>query len=279
MVILAAPHRISQIHARKLERPRHHRMYVALYFKTRQSLLISSFPPKTTFIAAVQAQVITYANETLSTRLEITANAFFFAGLFLDILGGCAAYMAAVQLQRIYTLLLRRTASVSAITNALEQYTFPPTEAPTLADLSLLCLHVRFLEVMFLHALSNPPAWRSTLLKVQEARRSVEDITRRLDKRLHARVCIPLQEYQSTTTELDLSKSEVSMAFSATLALPIVVFMAVACLVVGGLCHVKDAQPVVVWVTSFVVVGGVLFLFLVMTVRSLLMFGTLLIRN
>jgi hypothetical protein len=244
--------------------------------RVRSSL--NFFIIKATFIAAVQAQVITYVNQTDSTKLEIASSALFFAGLFLDVLGGCTAYVGSVQLQRIYTLLLRRTRSISAIINTLDQYTLPPPDAPTLdpiTDLSLLCLHIQFVEVMFLHALTNLPAWTPTLLKMQETGRSIEDITRRLDKRLHARVCIPLQEYQRTTDELQRLRSEVSVAFSASAALPMIVFAGVICIIVGGLCHVKAAQPVGVWVTSFAVVGVILILCLVMVGRWALMLGTL----
>jgi predicted kinase len=54
-------------------------------------LVGSSFSGKATFIAAVQAQVITYAYQNNSTALEVTINAIFFTGLFLDIVGGCMA--------------------------------------------------------------------------------------------------------------------------------------------------------------------------------------------
>jgi hypothetical protein len=82
-------------------------------------LVGSSFSGKATFIAAVQAQVITYAYQSNSTALEVT---IFFTVLFLDIVGGCMAYIVAVQLQHIYALLLRRTNSVSQIVNSLDLY-------------------------------------------------------------------------------------------------------------------------------------------------------------
>lgn len=212
--------------------------------------------------------MITYAIQSNSTPLEVAINAFFFAGLFLDVIGGCIAFMEAVQLQRIYTLLLRRKTSVSTITKALEHHTLPLTESEPVADLPLLCLHIRFLEAAFLHALSGSHAWEETLSRERKSMTSVDNIIRRLDKRLHARVYMHLHEHQSTTDELDKSKLDVSVALFASATLPIIVFVGVACLVLGGLCYVRNAQPPGVWITSFTVVGGILILFAVMIGRS-----------
>jgi len=67
-------------------------------------------------------------------------------------------------------------------------------------DLSALSLHIQFLEVILFHALStSTSAWHKALLKVQESRSSIDDIVRILDKRLHARAYVHLQEYQRTT--------------------------------------------------------------------------------
>ena len=104
------------------------------------------FDGKATFIAAVQAQVITYAYQSNTTNLEVAINAFFFTGLFLDIVGGCMAYIVAVQLQHIYALLLRRSTSVSQIVNAFDQYTPPPEANPStlkaVANLPSVSIHI-----------------------------------------------------------------------------------------------------------------------------------------
>ncbi|KAF8904758.1 hypothetical protein CPB84DRAFT_655149 [Gymnopilus junonius] len=80
-----------------------------------------------TFLAAVQAQVVSYSFDSNSSKLDVAVNALFFAGLLLDILGGCVAYVVAIQLQHIYSLLVRRKSSVSQITASLRQY-IPPKE-------------------------------------------------------------------------------------------------------------------------------------------------------
>jgi len=235
-----------------------------------------NFNLKATFIAAVQAQVITYAIQDDSTHLQVAVNTLFFASLFLDILGGCTAYMVAVQLQHIYALLLRRMTSISRITSTLEQYTPPPPlGSPSISkhvpDLAALSLHIQFLEVILFHALStstSTSAWHKSLLKVQESRRSIDDIIRILDKRLHARAYIHLQEYQRTTDELDKWRGQVRIASSAIWMLRMVVCAGMVCLVAGGLCYVKGAQPRGVWIPSFLIVGGVFVLFVVLVVQS-----------
>jgi hypothetical protein len=225
----------------------------------------------------VQAQVITYAIQDNSTHLQVAVNALFFSSLFLDILGGCTAYVVAVQLQQFYALLLRRTTSISRITSTLEQYTPPPPqEAPGISkpvpDLAALSLHIQFLEVILFHALSTnnstTPAWHNALLKVQESRRSIDDIVRILDKRLHTRAYIHLQEYQRTTDELDKWRAQVRIASLAIWVLRMVVCAGIVCFVAGGLCYVKGSQPPGVWVTSFMIVGGVFVLFVVLVVQS-----------
>jgi hypothetical protein len=78
-----------------------------------------------------------------------------------------------------------------------------------------------------------------------------------LDRQLHARANVHLQEYQRTTYELDKSRVAVSIANSAITTLRMIVLIGVACCVVGGLCYVKNAQPAGVWITSFTVLGGI----------------------
>ena len=231
---------------------------------------------KATFIAAVQAQVITYSYQSNSTNLEVAINAIFFTGLFLDITGGCMAYIVSLQLQHIYALLLRRTTSISQIVNALDQYTPPPGVDPSrlkaVANLPSVSIHILFLEIVFLHALTNPSAWERSLTEMRTSQRDIEEIILFLDKRLHIRANVHLQEYQRTTNELDKSRAAVSIANFAIVTLRMIVLVGVACCVVGGLCFVRDAQPSGVWITSFTVLGGILILFVIImghaTLRS-----------
>ena len=216
----------------------------------------------------MQAQVITYAYQSNSTNLEVTINAIFFTGLFLDTVGGCLAYIVAVQFQHIYALLLRRTTSVSQIVNALDHYTPPPGADPStlkaVANLPSVSIHLLFLEIVFLHALTNPSAWESSLTKMRTSQRYLEQIILLLDRRLHVRANVHLQEYHRTTDELDKSRATVSIANSAIATLRMIVLIGVACCVVGGLCYVKDAQPTGVWITSFTVLGGISIWFVIM---------------
>ena len=178
------------------------------------------------------------------------------------------AYIVAVQLQLIYALLLRRTTSVSQIVTALDKYTPPPGADPStlkaMEKLPYISIHILFLDVMFLHALTNPSAWKSSLTKMRTSQRYIEDIIRRL----HVRANVDLQEYQRTTDELDKSRAAVSIANSAIAMLRMVVLIGVACCVVGGLCYVKGAQPAGVWITSFMMLGEVLIWFVIIMGRA-----------
>jgi hypothetical protein len=251
-------------------------LYAFLLSGIASSWLVHLFDGKATFIAAVQAQVITYSYQSNSTNLEVAINAIFFTGLFLDIVGGCMAYIVAVQLQHIYALLLRRTKSVSQIVKALDQYTPPPGADPSrlkaVETLPSVSIHLLFLEIVFLHALTNPSAWKSTLTKMRTSQCYLEEIILLLDRRLHVRANVHLQEYHRTTDELDKSRAAVSIVNSAIVTLRMIVLIGVACCVVGGLCYVSDAQPAGVWITSFTVLGGILILFVIIvghaTLRS-----------
>ena len=262
MGILPPARRVCQIHARQFECSRSYCTLSYLFLKLLVLVGSSYFSDgKATFIAAVQAQVITYAYQSNSTNLEVAINAIFFTGLFLDIVGGCMAYIVAVQLQHIYALLLRRSTSVSHIVNALDQYSPPtganPSTLKAVANLPSVSIHILFLEIVFLHALTYPSAWESSLNEMRTSQRSIEQIILLLDRRLHARTNVYLQEYQRTTHELDKSRAAVSIANSAIATLRMIVLVGVACCVVGGLCYVKNAQPTGVWITSFTVLGGI----------------------
>ena len=182
------------------------------------------------------------------------------------------AYIVAVQLQYIYTLLLRRTTSVSQIVNALDQYTPSPGANPSTlkaaANLPSVSIHILFLEIVFLHALTFPSAWESSLTKMQTSQREIEQIILLLDRRLRARVNVHLQEYQRTTHELDNSRAAVSISNSAIATLRMIVLIGVACCIVGGLCYVKDAQPNGVWITSFTLLGGISIWFVIIMGRA-----------
>ena len=273
MGILPPACRVCQIHARQFECSRSN--CTLSYTTSIQLGLVHLFDlAKATFIAAVQAQVIAYSYQSNTTNLEVAINAIFFTGLFLDITGGCMAYIVALQLQHIYALLLRRTTSVSQIVNALDQYTPPPGAEPfrlkAMENLPSVSIHILFLEIVFLHALTNPSAWERSLTKMRTSQRHIEEIILFLDKRLHIRANVHLQEYQRTTDELDKSRAAVNIASSAIVTLRMVVLVGVACCVVGGLCYVRDAQPPGVWITSFTVIGGILTWFVIIMGHAIL---------
>jgi len=215
-----------------------------------------------TFLAAVQTQAISFTVQNNNTTLQSAVNAFFFAGMFLDVVGGCIAFIAVVQFQKLYALLVRRTKSVSAIMDALEKRIGPsfPT-CDSCQTLSFLRHYYQFLEVRFQSFLGNVSAWESELSPLKGLAGIVSDVLRDLDGQLHAAVHPHIVEYMKTGVELSELRLATSIAYAASVAVPLIVGTGATCFILGGLCFVKGAQPIGVQVTSFVVVFGTILLF------------------
>ncbi|PPQ98475.1 hypothetical protein CVT26_013876 [Gymnopilus dilepis] len=216
-----------------------------------------------TFLAAVQAQVNSYSFDSNSTKLEVAVNAMFFVGLLLDVLGGCVAYVVAVQLQHVYSLLSRRKTSIAHITTALRQYatangTETPSKKETQGKLSSVCMHIKFLENLLLGGFNKKSSWKKTLPRVRQCRSSIQEIARLLDGNLNVELYRDLQEYQDTTNELDKARLHMNIAFSSIFVIRAVVFGGVVCLVLGLLCYVLGEQPVSVWIAFVTTLGGFL---------------------
>ena len=182
--------------------------------------------------------------------------------MFLDVLGGCVAFLAVAQVQTLCTLLARRSKSVSAVMNALERRSdtaYP--ECDVCQSINLLRHHYQYLEVLFQRVLGDLSAWKSALGPLRGLANQVEHILEEFDGPLHATVHPHLVEYIRTGDELPSLKWGTSIAYAASVAVPLIGGAGVACYVVGGLCFVQDKQPVGVWVASFGVVFGTLLLF------------------
>jgi hypothetical protein len=183
--------------------------------------------------------------------------------MFLDVLGGCIAFVAVAHLQKLSTLLLRRTKSVSVIMGALEK-TVNTFDCATCRNLSLLRHHYQFLEILFQRILCDPGIWSYELNPLQDLTDRASDVLRDLDNQLHSAVHFHILEYKKTGDELRDLTLRTSIAYAAIIAAPLVVSVGILCFVVGGLCFVIGTQPAAVWISSLAVVFGTLFLFGVM---------------
>jgi hypothetical protein len=96
---------------------------------------------------------------------------------------------------------------------------------------------------------------------LQDLARLASDALHDLDSTLQSTMHPYVTEYIKTGDELPSLRSATSVAYAASIAVPLIVGAGVACFVIGVLCFVKDAQPVGVWATVFAVVFGTLFLF------------------
>jgi hypothetical protein len=213
----------------------------------------------------VQAQVLTITVANNATAIQITTNALFFAGLSLDVIGGCIAYAGVVKLQEIHACVLRRTTDASTIIEALGRHnsgaTAMHTEAQISSQILTLCQHLRFLDAMFLRVLADLRVWDDILPYLNSALVVVDEFLSTPDdqfNKLREQIRIPLAQYRATTDELASSRLSASFAFSASVVAPAVVLLGVVSFVLGLLCYVKDAQPIGVWATAFAGVGGVL---------------------
>jgi hypothetical protein len=190
--------------------------------------------------------------------LQTASQSLFFAGLFLDVFGGCVSLIGIIQLQNLHTILCRRTTAVSAITHTLE----------TAKD--ELCMHLQYSEIVLLRILGNIGTWNRCL---ETFVRLSEDNMDGLGNEQRKRVLIHALEYEATTADLQnlrigSKRFGASLAFFAYAAVPVIVFSGVACFILGGLCLVKSAQPNAVWITSFAVVGSLVILAVGMIARG-----------
>jgi hypothetical protein len=212
--------------------------------------------------------VIAFSIASNSTNLQITTNVFFFVGLFLDVLGGCIAYLGVVELQKIHALLLRLTSEVSSIGDALEKHkaqvhaagpTSPYQQDPLhMQRLAEALQYLQFSEAIALHLLGDLRAWNENLAHLKAGTRSLEMVVSAVlsDSDMDTQVHVPdhLQNYIAATGDLVHAKMTVSLAFSARKAAPMTTFCGILCFIIGLLCFVKASQPMGVWVASFTVV-------------------------
>ena len=62
-----------------------------------------------------------------------------------------------------------------------------------------ISIYILFLEIVFLHALTFPSAWESSLTKMRISQGDIEQMILLLDGRLRTRANVHMQEYQKTT--------------------------------------------------------------------------------
>ncbi|KAJ7134381.1 hypothetical protein C8R44DRAFT_423537 [Mycena epipterygia] len=206
-----------------------------------------------TFLAAVQAQAISFSLNNNHTNLQIAANALFFAGLFADVLSGSIAIVGAVQLQRTYSLVQQRQSSLANLSDALKS-----PEGREQGNLALVN-HLRFLEMVIFPLLRSPRLWNTLSAPLRHSAQLVECIIK--GESLTAAL-YPLADYRHSTNRLAKCRVGTSLGFAASVTVPPLVLAGLACFAVGAICLVLDSQPIAVWVASFAVLGGTLILLL-----------------
>jgi hypothetical protein len=218
---------------------------------------------KATFLAAVQVQAISFTIDQNSTRLQIATNTLFFLGLFLDVLGGCAAYAGVTRLQRIHALIQKRAMDASAVTGALEKYKHSDPDNSLRPIIPTISQHLRFLDVMFLRVLDDIRLWTQVLQHLIHALDAMESFIYSLDnehKGLREEVLYSLRQYRTTVNELAHRKLSAILAYSTNIIAPPTVLTGVLCFLSGMMCFLKESEPVAVWAPSFTAVVGVLLL-------------------
>ncbi|KAJ7479626.1 hypothetical protein FB451DRAFT_1239426 [Mycena latifolia] len=224
---------------------------------------LSSLAVIATFLAAVQAQAISFSLDNNTTKIQIATNAFFFAGLFVDVLGGTImiAIVGAVQLQRTYGLLKQRESSLAGLKGAVKTLSGSPKEQD--ARLALVH-HLHYLERVMFPVLNSPQLWSSVSQPLRQSANLVEQIIKDSEFEDHLRITLAyaLSDYRHTTNRLASSRFRTSLGFAASLTVPSLVVAGLCCFMAGALCLVLDSQPVQVWATSLGVLGGTLILLL-----------------
>ncbi|KAG8776149.1 hypothetical protein FRC16_004607 [Serendipita sp. 398] len=205
---------------------------------------LSTFGTVATFLAAVQAQVLAFSIDNQSSTLKSAATALFFSGLFFDVTGASISLLGITQVQRLHTILLRRTNAVTSIANILER------SEPQ------FCHDLQYLHLLLLLLLSNIGAWNKWLSEyISSSKAKIDE----LDTNNREQCLSYILEYETTDMELESlqfgrSRLEASLAFFAHAALPVIVLGGLLSFVAGALCLVIAAQPVGVWVTSLAIV-------------------------
>ncbi|KAJ6572990.1 hypothetical protein B0H10DRAFT_2105982 [Mycena sp. CBHHK59/15] len=207
-----------------------------------------------TFLAAVQAQAITFSLDKNSTNLQTASNALFFGGLFVDVLGGTIAVVGSVQLQRTYRLLQQRESSLTSLNDVLKNLSRSQRGQDNLA----LVHHLRLLEIVIFPLLHSPRLWKSLSKPLNESADLVEQILNdsELEDSLRITYMYSISDYRHATTRLATSRFRTSLGFAASLTVPYLVMAGLGCFTAGAVCLVLDSQPVQVWATSFGVLGG-----------------------
>jgi hypothetical protein len=208
----------------------------------------------------VQVQAVIFTVDQNSTRLKIATNTLFFLGLFLDVLGGCVAYVGVTQLQRMHALIRKRMANASAVAKALDKYSdVTPSNFPR-SVLSAISQHLRFLDVMFLRVLDDIRLWPQIFEYLIDALAATESFIYSLDnehKGLREEVLYGMSQYRATFDQFARRKLSANLAYSTSVVVPPTVLASVLCFLAGMMCFLRESMPVVVWAVSFAAVGGV----------------------
>ncbi|KAF7347398.1 hypothetical protein MVEN_01495600 [Mycena venus] len=213
-----------------------------------------------TFLAGVQAQIISSSITKNDTKLEIACNALFFGGLFVDVLSGSIAIIGSVYFQRTYRLLQLRESSLSRLRNVAEAMNQVRRQ-----DGLALVNHLRTLEMVIFPPLHTPRLWNSLSGSLKESEDLMQQMMtdHALDDSLRIPALYALEDYRDTTNQLAKSRLGTSLGFVASLIVFPLILAGLGCFIAGAICLVLDGQPKSVRITSLAVVGGTILLFLV----------------
>ncbi|KAJ7189280.1 hypothetical protein C8R46DRAFT_1056999 [Mycena filopes] len=208
-----------------------------------------------TFLAAVQAQVLTASMNQNGTNLQIATNALLFGGLFINALSGTIGIMGANQLQRTYGLLQQRETSIHSLADALKKMSHPSKEASE--DHVALFHHLYLLQLIIFPLLHTPRLWNTQSAIIAQSAPLLEQIILGSDlpKSLKITATYTLSDYRHATNRLAKSASLPSLAFAASLLVPWLVLAGLCCFTTGVLCLVFDSQPRQVWAVSISALG------------------------
>ncbi|KAF8189116.1 hypothetical protein K438DRAFT_1832952 [Mycena galopus ATCC 62051] len=204
-----------------------------------------------TFLAAVQAQAISFTFGNNETGLHMTCNAFFFGGLFIDVLSGAIAILGVVQLQSTYGLIQHRETSLANINDVLKA-------GKVNADRMAVIHHIRFLMPMVFSLLRAPRLWNTVAKDLEQSAEVMEQtVCMDFDVADSTRISgmHSLSDYWHATNSLAKSRFRPSLGFAATSTVPLLVIAGLCCFTVGVGCFVLYSQPLQVWATSFGLLG------------------------
>lgn len=179
---------------------------------------------------------MTFTVANNSTRLQSTMNTLFFVCLFLDVLGGCFAYVGVIHFQRISEVIVRWITKASAITEILDRQDGINNPNPTgdgsdlHSNMTIICRHLRSSEDILFRGSDDLRVWNEITEYLQHSVDgvTVEDIlshTFRLEdesRGLREQLLMHLQQYKSATIELSQLELVVCLAFSTSMAAPAV---------------------------------------------------------